>query len=145
MTIEFDKTLELPFAQLADDDKVCYQPASENEENAVELAGLGWFAPIVYDEKHKDTIMAICKEWVFCEYSSYGIDQDHDNGIYDVDHDEKFVDIRPANCVLVDGKVVAVVDRKGRPYKLGNLGTQWMEDNGHGSTVDCVSYSITHR
>lgn len=145
MTIEFDEKLELPFSELADEDKVCYQPASENEENAIELTDLGWFAPKMYTEKDKESIVAICKEWVFSIYSSYGIDQDHDSGIYDVDHDQKYAHVRPINCVLVNGKVVALVDRKGRPYKIGKLGTQWMEDNGHGSTVDCVSYSITHR
>ena len=146
MSKEFDKTLEQSYRQLAEADKVCYQLACESAPGAIKVWNLGWFALTAYDEQHKDAIVAVCKKWLFCIYKTWGIDQDHDAGIYDIEHDESFEHLRPANCVWMNGEVVELVDGAGRVYRIGKgLGTQWSVDKGHGSTVDFVSYSLSCR
>ena len=120
--------------------------ACESAPGAIKVWDLGRFALTAYDEQHKDAIVAVCKKWLFCICKTWGIDQDHDAGIYDIEHDESFEHLRPANCVLMNGEVVALVDGAGRVYHIGKgLGTQWSVDKGHGSTVDFVSYSLSCR
>ena len=141
----FDASLNLPYDQLPEAEQYCYQPASEGDEGAQEVRGIGFFAKKPYAPALKDHIIDTCNTWVFHISSSHGISQDHDSGIHDVEHHKHDVNIMPSNCVVLDNKVIGFIDSEGRDYLIASPKNRWIYDKGYGSTVDYTDYGIAKR